>query len=114
MRANHRHQQDNFNYHLSHNNVFMKNKRIFSSRMIAHGPTNAERLYVVLRDRAWHATQELVAKVGHTFAVAKWQLIRLGCEILKRRTSANRRAFEYRMKRTPIDASKHIDGFGKR
>ena len=93
----------------------MRNKlRSLPQRTISAEPTKAERLYSLLLDRAWHATQELVAVVGHTFAVAKWHLVRLGYEIDKRRAAGQRRTFEYRMNRPRPDASKHIDGFGKR
>jgi hypothetical protein len=91
-----------------------KKYRPLSARTISIDPTKAERLYGILLDRAWHATQELVAKVGHTFAVAKWHLVRLGYDIDKRRHPDERRTFEYRMNRPRPDSSKHIDGFGKR
>lgn len=61
--------------------------------------TRAELLYALLSDRKWHDTEELVDHVGHTFAQAKWRLVRLGYSIECRRTSS--KLFAYRLPHTP-------------
>jgi len=38
--------------------------------------TNVEKLLGVLRDGNWHRTSDLVRRVGHSFAVAKFHLTR--------------------------------------
>lgn len=95
------------------------NHRSLPQRTISIRPTNAEKLYSLLLDRAWHTTQELVAKVGHTFAVAKWHLSRIGYYIDKRRQASERRSFEYRLglarkPTTKAPANLPIEGYGKR
>lgn len=46
------------------------------------GPmTKTDKLIHVLSDGKWHSTKELVRRVGHTFAVAKFALIRDGHRI---------------------------------
>lgn len=60
--------------------------------------TRVESLYQVLSDRKWHTTADLVAQVGHTFAQAKWCLIRLGYSVDRRRSRANQ--FSYRLAHT--------------
>ncbi len=98
----------------------MKNNHIpLRQRTISIKPTKAEKLYTVLLDRAWHATQELVAKVGHTFAVALHHLRRLGYAVDKRRHCTRRRTFEYRLGNTGPRSAKApddlpVEGFGKR
>jgi hypothetical protein len=74
-----------------------KKPRSLANKTISIQPTKAETLYVVLRDYAWHATRELVRTVGHTFAVAKFKLVRLGYEIEKRRHPENLRDWQYRL-----------------
>lgn len=46
--------------------------------------TTAARLLRVLSDGQWHATKELAKKVGHTFAQAKFRLIRAGRSMIER------------------------------
>jgi hypothetical protein len=41
---------------------------------VKQAPTRAERLLRVLSDHEWHSTKELVRRVGHSFAGAKFRL----------------------------------------
>ncbi len=76
----------------------MHNKRRpLAQRTISIRPTNPEKLYTLLRDRTWHCTRELVEQVGHTFAAAKFYLVKLGYEIEKRRKPGAQRLWQYRM-----------------
>lgn len=59
--------------------------------------TKVAQLYSVLGDYAWHTTQELVRGVGHTFAVAKYKLVRLGYFVGKRRDPGAVRNWLYRL-----------------
>lgn len=61
----------------------------------------AERLLGVLADGRWHPTRELVRRVGHTFAGAKFALVRDGYEIDRRPHGSRRRQHEYRLVRVP-------------
>jgi len=45
--------------------------------------TRAERLLRLLSDRGWHSTAELIRQVSHTFAGAKWRLVRAGYRIAR-------------------------------
>lgn len=56
-----------------------------------------ELLYAVLRDGRWHATQELVRRVGHTFATAKLKLVSFGHPIEIRRHPFRRYQWQYRL-----------------
>lgn len=56
-----------------------------------------EKLYYVLSDSRWHSTKELVRRVGHSFAVAKFKLVQYGHQIEKRRHPNLRHQFQYRL-----------------
>lgn len=97
------------------------NRRSLPQRTMSISPTKTEKLYSILLDRAWHATQELVREVGHTFAVAIFYLRRLGYSVDTRRSADHSRTFEYRLgigkkptatNKAPLNLP--IDGFGKR
>lgn len=88
--------------------------RPLSQRTITIRPTKTERLYSLLLDRSWHATGELVTKIGHSFAVAKWRLVQLGYDITKRRNPDDKANCEYRLGRSKNPSGDHLDGFGKR
>lgn len=60
-------------------------------------PTKTEKLLTVLSDGRWHTTRELVRRVGHTFAIAKFKLIACGYAIERRRHPAKRFQHQYRM-----------------
>lgn len=93
----------------------MKNKPVPRGlRTISIIATKAEQLYTLLLDRGWHSTQELVQRVGHSFAVAKWRLVQLGYDIAKRRKSGDKTSYEYRLNRQRNAANDQLDGFGKR
>lgn len=60
--------------------------------------TKAEKLLAVLSDHHWHATRELTRRVGHTFAVAKFKLVRQhGYHIERERHPRNRNQHQYRL-----------------
>ena len=59
--------------------------------------TKAEKLHAVLSDHNWHATRELSRRVGHTFAVAKFKLVRNGYRIERERHPVKRFQHQYRL-----------------
>lgn len=85
-----------------------------SERIISVRATNPEKLYAILRDRAWHCTRELVEQVGHTFAVAKFYLVKLGYNIEKRRKPGTERLWQYRMHLDNPKVTKPTDNPRKR
>lgn len=69
--------------------------------------TRASVLEAVLRDGGWHSTFELVLKVGHTFAGAKFQLTRYGYTVERRKHPSHPRQWQYRLSsRTETDGAK--------
>ena len=60
-------------------------------------PTKKEKLLEVLSDGRWHSTKELVRRVGHTFAVAKFVLTFYGYNIEKRRHPNRPYQWQYRL-----------------
>jgi len=72
----------------------------FSPGNYSSGPTKTEKLLNVLSDGRWHSTRELVRRVGHSFAVAKFKLIGYGYPVERRRHQYKRFQHQYRM-RTP-------------
>jgi hypothetical protein len=62
-----------------------------------------ERLLTVLSDGQWHTTAELARKVGHTFVVAKFVLVRRGYEIVREPHPSRRHQHLYRLVSTPKD-----------
>lgn len=60
-------------------------------------PTRVERLTRVLGDRGWHGTRELVRRVGHTFAGAKFALVARGQPVEKERHPVKPRQWRYRL-----------------
>lgn len=63
-----------------------------------HGrATRAERLLHVLGNRGWHSTAELIRRVSHTFAGAKWRLVRAGYRIARTPHPRNQREHFYRL-----------------
>lgn len=62
------------------------------------GPTKAERLLELLTDGRWHATRQLVRRVGHSFAVAMFVLRSRGHVIERERHPTRRRQFRYRQR----------------
>lgn len=65
--------------------------------------TRAQRLLRVLEDAKWHATQELVRRVGHSFGGAKFHLVRRGYDIKRRRHATKPDEHEYRLISAPRD-----------
>ncbi len=63
--------------------------------------TKAERLLVLLEDERWHSTQELVRRIGHTFAVAKFYLVQCGYCIEKRPHQGAPHQWQYRLTDEP-------------
>lgn len=61
------------------------------------GRLKHELLHSILRDERWHSTSELVRRVGHTFAGAKWKLTGYGYSIEKRRHPTKPRQWQYRL-----------------
>ena len=59
--------------------------------------TKAAILERILRDGQWHSTYKLVLLVGHTFAVAKFQLVKFGYAVERRRHPSHKRQWQYRM-----------------
>ena len=59
--------------------------------------TKKEKLLNVLADGRWHSTKELVRRVGHTFPVAKYQLVHYGYRIETRRHPNRRWQWQYRL-----------------
>ncbi len=57
--------------------------------------TTFERLMQVLADEEWHATEELVQKVGHRFSATVHVAKQRGHQIEKRRVDTTQ--FEYRL-----------------
>ena len=71
--------------------------------------TRAERLLTILADGRWHDTAELVERVGHSFAVAKYHLAHGGTAVASllqgemievRRHPTAPRQFQYRLANT--------------
>src|SRR5947209_2646426 len=60
-------------------------------------PTKVEKLLDIIEDGRWHATQELARRVGHTFVVAKWQLVRQGYTIERERHPSAKYQHQYRL-----------------
>ena len=67
--------------------------------------TRTDRLLAVLKDDDWHATKELIRRVGHTFAGAKFTLVARGYAIERRRHPRKRRQHLYRLVDEPITRS---------
>lgn len=66
------------------------------------GNTRAQRLIRILRnDKKWHATDELVRRVSHTFGGAKFHLVRRGYVILCRPHPTKRNLHQYRLLAEP-------------
>jgi len=63
--------------------------------------TKTEKMLSVLKDGRWHPTSELVRRVGHTFAVAKFMLINYGYPIQRRRHPHKRFQHQYRLPKDP-------------
>lgn len=61
--------------------------------------TRAERLLSILGDGKWHSTKELIRRVGHTFAGAKFMLVRKGVDIESRPHPTRKRQYQYRLAR---------------
>ena len=61
--------------------------------------TKTDALLDVLSDRAWPDTRELVRRVGHSFAGAKFRLVgdRYHYSIEKRRDARKRYQWQYRL-----------------
>lgn len=59
--------------------------------------TRAAALETILRDGGWHSTFELVLKVGHTFAHAKFLLVKYGHTIDRRKHPSRPRQWQYRL-----------------
>lgn len=64
-------------------------------------PTKTERLLTILEDGRWHATQELVRRVGHTFGGAKRHLVQAGYIIERERHPAKKYQHQYRLSDGP-------------
>ena len=60
-----------------------------------------ERLLAVLVDSRWHSTKELVRRVGHTFAGAKFRLVAYGYSIEKRAHPDRIHQYQYRLLDVP-------------
>lgn len=58
--------------------------------------TRAALLERILSDGEWHSTRELVRRVGHTFAGAKFTLVGYGHAIDKRKHPSRSRQYQYR------------------
>jgi hypothetical protein len=54
-----------------------------------------ERLLLVLSDGKWHSTRELVRRVGHSFAVAKFKLVAAGYAVERRHHPHSRWQWQY-------------------
>ena len=59
--------------------------------------TRAAALEQLLRDGAWHSTFELVLRIGHTFAQAKFTLVKYGYTVERRKHPIRPRQWQYRM-----------------
>ena len=59
--------------------------------------TKAEKMLNLLSDGQWHTTKELVRRVGHTFAVAKFNLTNWGYFIEKQSHPKKRFQNQYRL-----------------
>ena len=59
--------------------------------------TKIEKLLIVLSDGKWHSTKELVRRVGHSFAVAKFKAMHYGYFIEKRRHPFRTWQWQYRL-----------------
>lgn len=64
-----------------------------------HSSTRADRLLRLLSDYEWHTTRELTAKVGHTFAQAKYYLKQHGFPIEREPHPSLRHQHRYRLRR---------------
>jgi len=60
-------------------------------------PTKVEKLLDILKDGHWHATRQLVRRVGHTFAGAKFRLVGYGYQIERQRHPTRRYQHQYRL-----------------
>lgn len=65
-------------------------------------PTKADKLLNVLRDGRWHSTKELCRRVGHTFAGAKYKLVKGGERIGKEPHPRGRWQYRYRLERKKL------------
>lgn len=59
--------------------------------------TKVEKLLSVLSDGNWHSTKELVRRVGHSFAGAKFKLVFYGYAVDKRIHPTKARQYQYRL-----------------
>ena len=59
--------------------------------------TKTEKLFALLKDYDWHATRELVRRVGHCFTMSKLRLVRLGYRIAKQHHPTKRYQYLYRL-----------------
>lgn len=65
--------------------------------------SNREKLLRVLGDLEWHSTRDLVQRVGHTFARAKFMLVASGYDIEKRRHEHKKNQWQYRLVDVPTN-----------
>jgi hypothetical protein len=65
--------------------------------------TKVAKLHQILSDHGWHSTNELSLRVGHTFAVAKFNIVRAGLAIEVERHPTKRHQFRYRLRPTSSD-----------
>lgn len=59
--------------------------------------TKADKLLQILADGRWHSTRELAYRVGHTFAVAKYQLVSQHYCIERQHHPRRRYQYQYRL-----------------
>lgn len=60
-----------------------------------------EKLLTILADGRWHSTKDLVHRVGHTFAFAKFKITRQGFIVEKRKHPGKPRQYQYRLEGGP-------------
>lgn len=65
--------------------------------------TRVAALEQVLRDGGWHSTFELVLRIGHTFAGAKFQLVKYGYQVERRKHPSRPRQWQYRLVSRELD-----------
>ncbi|MFA5061537.1 MAG: hypothetical protein WC526_00035 [Patescibacteria group bacterium] len=63
--------------------------------------TKIEKLLNIIKDGHWHSTKELVHRVGHTFAGAKFRLLAYGYPVERRSHPTKKHQFQYRLVEHP-------------
>lgn len=59
--------------------------------------TKRQKMRLILSDRQWHSTQELVNRIGHTFGCTLYQLRQNGFVIKRQKHPVRKHQHQYRL-----------------